>query len=37
MAAPINVLVVDDELLARRNLIILLARDPDIGTVTECE
>jgi two-component system, LytTR family, response regulator len=33
---PINVLVVDDEALARRNLIILLARDPDIGAVAEC-
>jgi len=36
-SAPINVLVVDDETLARRNLTILLRRDPDIGAVTECE
>src|SRR5580658_9754636 len=35
--APLNVLVVDDEVLARRNLTILLGRDPDIATVTECE
>ncbi len=35
-SAPINVLVVDDESLARRNLTILLRRDPDIGSVTEC-
>jgi two-component system, LytTR family, response regulator len=35
--ARINVLVVDDESLARRNLTILLRRDPDIGAVTECE
>jgi len=28
--------VVDDESLARRNLIILLRRDPDIGSVAEC-
>ncbi len=34
---PIQVLVVDDEPLARRNLTILLRRDPDIGVVTECE
>jgi two-component system LytT family response regulator len=36
-SAPLNVLVVDDESLARRNLTILLGRDPDIGTVTDCE
>jgi two-component system LytT family response regulator len=35
--APIQALVVDDEALARRNLTILLRRDPDIGTVVECE
>ena len=35
-SARINVLVVDDESLARRNLTILLGRDPDIGVVTEC-
>ena len=35
-SAPIRALVVDDESLARRNLIILLRRDPDIGFVAEC-
>ncbi len=35
--APIHALVVDDEPLARRNLTILLRRDPDIGAVAECE
>ena len=34
--APIRVLVVDDESWARRNLTVLLRRDPDIGTVVEC-
>jgi two-component system LytT family response regulator len=34
--APIRVLVVDDESLARRNLTVLLSRDPDIGSVAEC-
>jgi two-component system, LytTR family, response regulator len=34
---PIKVLVVDDEALARRNLTILLRRDPDIGSVVECD
>jgi len=33
---PIRVLVVDDEPLARRNVTILLGRDPDIGQVIEC-
>ncbi len=33
---PIRVLVVDDEPLARRNLTVLLSRDPDIGSVVEC-
>ena len=33
---PLQVLVVDDEPLARRNLIVLLRRDPDIGAVAEC-
>jgi two-component system LytT family response regulator len=43
MAAPdkrqplIRALVVDDESLARRNLMLLLRRDPDIGSVEECE
>ncbi len=35
--APVRVLVVDDEQLARSNLTILLRRDPDIGSITECE
>jgi len=35
-AAAIQALVVDDEPLARRNLTVLLRRDPDIETVTEC-
>jgi len=30
---PLRVLVVDDEPIARRNLIVLLSRDPDIGAV----
>ena len=34
--APIRALVVDDESLARRNLTVLLNRDPDIGSVAEC-
>ena len=32
----IRALVVDDESLARRNLTVLLRRDPDIASVTEC-
>jgi two-component system, LytTR family, response regulator len=35
-SAALNVLVVDDESLARRNLTILLGRDPGIGSVVEC-
>jgi two-component system, LytTR family, response regulator len=35
-SAAIRVLVVDDEALARRNVTVLLRRDPDIGAVTEC-
>ena len=35
--APLHVLVVDDEELARRNLTLLLDGDPEIGTVTECQ
>lgn len=35
-AAPISALVVDDEPLARRNLTVLLRRDPDIGSIEEC-
>jgi len=34
--APIRALVVDDESLARRNLTVLLRRDPDIGAIVEC-
>jgi two-component system, LytTR family, response regulator len=34
--APIQALVVDDEVLARRNLTVLLQRDPDVGSVAEC-
>jgi len=34
--APLKVLVVDDEPLARRNVILLLRGDPDIGSVSEC-
>ena len=34
--ALIQTLVVDDESWARRNLTVLLHRDPDIGSVTEC-
>ena len=32
----VHVLIVDDEPLARRNLIVLLQQDPDIGQVDEC-
>ncbi|HKE48903.1 MAG TPA: LytTR family DNA-binding domain-containing protein [Rhodanobacteraceae bacterium] len=32
----LRVLVVDDEPIARRNLIVLLRRDPDVGAVVEC-
>jgi len=35
-SAAIQVLVVDDEALARRNVTLLLRRDPEIGCVTEC-
>jgi two-component system LytT family response regulator len=35
--APIRALVVDDESWARRNLTVLLRRDPDIAFVVECE
>lgn len=34
--AQIRALVVDDEPMARRNLTVLLGRDPDIGEVLEC-
>lgn len=35
--APLQVLVVDDEPIARRNLIVLLRRESGIGTVVECD
>ncbi len=35
--ARLRTLVVDDEALARRNITVLLRRDPDIGTIVECE
>lgn len=35
-SARIRALVVDDEELARRNLTVLLRRDPDIESITEC-
>lgn len=35
-STAIRVLVVDDEALARRNVTVLLRRDPDIGSVAEC-
>jgi len=34
--AKLRALVVDDELLARRNLTVLLGRDADIGVIEEC-
>src|ERR1700689_5358616 len=36
-STAMRVLVVDDEALARRNVTVLLGRDPDIGSITECE
>jgi two-component system, LytTR family, response regulator len=36
LRAPIRALVVDDETLARRNLDVLLRRDPDVETIDEC-
>ena len=33
---PLRVLVVDDEPIARRNLIVLLRRDPAVGAIVEC-
>src|SRR5215470_5633058 len=35
-SARLRTLVVDDEPLARRNLTVLLRRDPDIAAVQEC-
>ncbi len=34
--APLLALVVDDEALARRNLTVLLQRDPHVGSIVEC-
>ena len=34
---PIRALVVDDESLARSNVTVLLRRDPDIVSISECE
>src|SRR5215472_795818 len=34
--SSIQALVVDDETLARRNLTVLLLRDPEIGSIVEC-
>src|ERR1041384_3572635 len=36
MAASLQVLVVDDEALARSNVTVLLRRDPDIASIAEC-
>ncbi|MGA2188449.1 MAG: response regulator [Steroidobacteraceae bacterium] len=36
-SAALQVLVVDDEALARRNVTLLLGGDPDIGSISECE
>jgi two-component system LytT family response regulator len=33
----LRVLVVDDEAIARRNLVVLLRGDPDVGAVAECD
>lgn len=33
---PLRVLVVDDEAIARRNLTVLLRRDPHVGEIVEC-
>jgi two-component system LytT family response regulator len=37
LAAPIRVLVVDDEPLARRNVTVLLRGDSEIESISECE
>ena len=34
--AQFRALVVDDEALARRNIAVLLNRDPDVGSIIEC-
>lgn len=36
LAAPLRVLVVDDEAWARRNVTVLLEGDPNIGSIEEC-
>lgn len=36
LRAPIRALVVDDESLARRNVTVLLRRDPEVGSIIEC-
>src|SRR5580693_1870204 len=36
-ASAIHALIVDDEPLARRNLAVLLRRDPEIVQIDECE
>ncbi|KQV94551.1 LytR/AlgR family response regulator transcription factor [Pelomonas sp. Root1237] len=35
--AALRILVVDDEAIARRNLVILLSADPDVAAVVECD
>lgn len=35
--APLRVLIVDDEAVARRNLVLLLRGDPEIGAIVECD
>lgn len=35
--APLRILVVDDEAIARRNLVILLGGDPEVAAVVECD
>jgi two-component system LytT family response regulator len=35
--ASLRILVVDDEAIARRNLVILLSADPDVAAVVECD
>jgi two-component system LytT family response regulator len=35
--ASLRVLIVDDEAVARRNLVVLLHGDPDIGVIVECD
>lgn len=35
--ASLRILVVDDEVIARRNLVLLLDGDPDVAAVVECD